>query len=49
MIKMVVTDIDGTILKKDFTVSNNVINAINELTKKTLKSYLPQAECIVLQ
>ncbi len=40
MIKMVVTDIDGTILKKDFTVSNNVINAINELTKKNIKVVL---------
>ena len=40
MIKMVVTDIDGTILKKDFTVSNNVINTIKELTKKDIKVVL---------
>ena len=37
---MVVTDIDGTILKKDFTVSNNVINTIKELTKKDIKVVL---------
>ena len=40
MIKMVVTDIDGTILKKDFTISNNVINVIKELTKKDIKVVL---------
>lgn len=40
MIKMVVTDIDGTILKKDFTISNCVINAIQELTKKNIKVVL---------
>ena len=34
MIKMIVTDIDGTILKKDFTISNDVINIIKELQKK---------------
>ena len=40
MIKMVVTDIDGTILKKDFTISNNVINTIKKLTQNNIKVVL---------
>lgn len=40
MIKMIVTDIDGTILKKDFTISNDVINIIKELQKKNIKVVL---------
>ncbi|MFR1673023.1 MAG: HAD family hydrolase, partial [Candidatus Gastranaerophilaceae bacterium] len=37
MIKMVATDIDGTILKWDFGYSPNVKKCIKELTEKGIK------------
>lgn len=37
--KMIVTDLDGTLLKNDKTISKNTIEAINELRMRGLGCY----------
>ena len=40
MIKLVATDIDGTILKKDFTFNQEVIDCVKELTSRNVNVVL---------
>ena len=40
MIKLVCTDIDGTILKSDYTFSQNVKNCMQKITEKGVKVVL---------